>query len=226
MSKFKEMSGEYKPREKIKLNGVGTLSDVELVAVILQTGSKSESVMQQAQKIIEQFGSLEDLLDASYQELTKIPGIGDAKALKFLTLNEIYLRLKHKPTKDTIKICEPKDIYNMMGHLQEHNQEHLVVCCLNNAGGLISYKTIYIGSISEISIHPREIFNYALQACASSIILVHNHPSGDSTPSGADLESTKRLVEISKVVGIELIDHIIIGCEQFESLRENYGIIF
>ncbi len=225
MSKFKELSNGSKPREKLALYGPEKLSDVEILAIILQSGSKKESVVSLSQRLLEQFGSIDQVLSANLVDLTKIYGIGQVKATNLVAIKELTKRMNNSHT-ELISIKEPKDVYNVTRDIHDCKQENLMVICLDNKGKMIAKKNLFVGTISEIVLHPREIFNFAIINQASSIIIAHNHPSGDCTPSQADIDSTKRMHDISKIVGIELIDHIIVSPHQFLSLREKYAIIF
>lgn len=225
MSNFNNIEKNLRPREKAKIQGINNLSDMELLALILQSGTKNVSVLLLSQKLIENFGSLNKIFLANLNDLKKIAGIGDATALKLCAVGEIISARNHSSQLTSV-ITSPQEAYHKLKYLENKIQEHLVILCLDQKSHLISNREIYIGTVNEITFNPREIFNHAIKEMAAAIILCHNHPSGDSTPSAEDISSTEKLVEISNLVGIKIIDHIIIGDNQFTSLREKYDIIF
>ncbi len=210
-----------RPRERMLKEGVQVLTNQELIAIILGTGTKEESVLQLAQRILYDFNGLRLLKDCSVDELKKIKGIGDSKAVQLLAALELGSRVHKLQQEDRIIIRSPEDVSRyMMEDMRFLTQEHFVVLYLNTKNHVIHKKTIFIGSLNASIVHPREVFKEAFRHSAASIICLHNHPSGDPAPSREDIEVTKRLVETGKVVGIELLDHIIIGDKKFVSLKE------
>ena len=184
------------------------------------------NVIELSQKLIEKYNGLNNILELSYEELCQNNGIGKVKAIDVLVVRYIYENfLKNNYDKKT-KIKDPEDVYHIVKYIEDKKQEHFILILLDNKSRVISVDNLYIGTINEISIHPREIFNLALKKLAYGIIVVHNHPSGDFRPSNADLESTKRLIDIGKLVGIKIMDHIIISKKGFYSIRQNCDIIF
>lgn len=210
-----------RPRERLLKEGAQVLSNQELIAVILGTGTKQESVLQLSTRILHYFQGLRLLKDSTVTELKKIKGIGDTKAVQLLAALELGSRVHKLQIEDRIVIRSPEDVSRfMMEEMRFLTQEHFVALYLNTKNHVIHKKTIFIGSLNASIVHPREIYKEAFRHSAASIICLHNHPSGDPAPSREDIEVTKRLVESGKVIGIELLDHIIIGDQKFTSLKE------
>jgi len=211
------------PREKLVRHGPQVLADYELLAIILNTGTKTENVLELSKRITTKF-PLKRLCVQNIRCLTNELGIGEAKACKILSIAELSRRLNLVDEKGLI-VRSAKDVADMfiskISHLQE---EHLIAVYLNSRKRILRYRTLFVGSLNESLISSREIFKVALEEGASAIILVHNHPSGDFTPSEADLKSTQEIYKSGEVMGIPLLDHIIIANNGFWSLKEN-GII-
>lgn len=220
MYKIKEMPKYERPRERLINYGVEALSNEELLAILLRTGTKDENVFSLAKKVIYHLNFLSDLKNITVEELLQIKGIKLAKATTILASIELGRRLNYK--KELKQIKEPKDIYYLLapeiGHLE---QEHFLCLYLNIKQEIIYKRTLYIGTINQTVIHPREIFKYAHKLSAAKIVFAHNHPTGDSSPSNADLDATKKLIDAANILGIEVLDHIIIGNNEFYSVRGN-----
>lgn len=218
--KLSDIPKEYKPREKLLKYGSNLLKDEELLAIIIGTGSKEEDVLKLSKKILNDSGGIHGLLTCSAQEFISIKGIKNAKAAKILAVCEIYKRLS-KPTKKITSIKKPLDVFNlMMSDISFKKQEIFVVITLNSKNNIVSKKEIFKGSLNSSLVHPREVFKEALKDSAASIVVCHNHPSGDPTPSKEDIGVTKRIAECGKIMGIELLDHVIIGNNEYVSLKE------
>ncbi|RXI98405.1 JAB domain-containing protein [Anaerobacillus alkaliphilus] len=218
---IRDVPTEERPREKMLKEGVHVLTNQELIAIILGTGTREESVLQLAQRILYDFQGLRFLRESSVDELTKIKGIGNSKAVQLLAALELGSRVHKFQQEDRIIIRSPEDVSRfMMEDMRFLTQEHFVALYLNTKNHVIHKKTIFIGSLNASIVHPREVFKEAFRHSAASIICLHNHPSGDPAPSKEDIEVTKRLVETGKVIGIEMLDHIIIGDRKFVSLKE------
>lgn len=213
-------SGE-RPRERLLKEGAQVLSNQELIAIILGTGTRQESVLQLSYRILQHFHGLRLLKDSTVNELKNIKGIGDTKAVQLLAALELGSRVHKLQNEDRFIVRSPEDVSRfMMEEMRFLTQEHFVTLYLNTKNHVIHKKTIFIGSLNASIVHPREIYKEAFRHSAASIICLHNHPSGDPAPSREDIEVTKRLVESGKVIGIELLDHIIIGDQKFTSLKE------
>lgn len=220
MKKFKDLPITEKPREKLVRFGTENLSDSELLAILLRTGTKDKTVLQLAQEIIREFG-FKGLAQMDIAELKEIPGIGLAKATEIKAVFEIVARIQGKSISSKKQISCPKDVVEIMiNKLQYLNQEHFYIVLLNTKNVIISYEEVSKGGLNIASIYPREVFNKAIKNSAARIILVHNHPSGDPTPSLEDINLTKRLIEVGKLTGIKVLDHIIVGREDYISLKE------
>ena len=221
----KEMPKEERPRERLIKYGASALSNEELIAILLRTGYKDFSVIELAKKVLYHLESLGDLKRMHVEELLLVHGIKEAKASTLIAAIELGKRLSIVKPTDKKKMLSSYDIYMMLHHELAHlEQEHFICLYLNIKGELIKKETIFIGTINQTLIHPREIFKQAIKLSASAIIFVHNHPSGDSNPSKADIEATKSLSESAQIMGIDLIDHIIIGSFEFYSIKEQKKI--
>ncbi len=216
---------QLKPREKALLFGIDKLNDVELLAIILQTGSKNESVHVVAQRLIDKYKTLTNLVRQDYLELIQNYGIGQAKAIKIMALKTIIYSISSDNSRNK-SINSAKDVYNITKAFAYQNQEVLIVVSLNVANYVIHVEPVFQGTVNQIQVHPREVFASAIKNMAASIILVHNHPSGNVKPSCADIKTTLMLMEVSDIVGIKIADHIIIGQHQYYSMRENEEIDF
>ena len=220
MYMVKEMKNSERPRERLATYGVSSLSNEELLALLLRSGIKNTSVIELAKKVLSYLNEIDDLKRLTYEELLKIDGIKEAKATSVIAAIELGRRLSSLEFKEKKVINHQTDIYQMISHEISHLlQEHFICLYLNIKSEIIKKETIFIGTISQTLIHPREIFKMAIKLSASSIIFVHNHPTGDSNPSKADLLVTNKLMDISKIIGIEVVDHIIIGKNEFYSIK-------
>ncbi len=218
---IKEMPKEERPRERLVAYGVSSLSNEELIAIILRTGMKDLSVLELSKNVLYHLENLEDLKRMSVHELLQIPGIKMAKATTMIAAIELGKRLTSIQKTFHYKLTSPYDVYHLLHpELSYLEQEHFICLYLNTKSELIKKETIFIGTVNQTLIHPREIYRHAIKLSAAAIIFVHNHPSGDSTPSKADLIATKSLMETSSIMGIDLVDHIVIGRQEFYSLKE------
>lgn len=212
---------DERPRERLIQNGAKSLSNQELLAILLRTGTKEESVIQMANRLLKNFEGLRLMKDASLEEITSIKGIGLAKAVQLLAAVELGRRIGNLTYHDRYVIRSPEDGANyVMNDMRFLSQEHFVCLYLNTKNQVIHQQTIFIGSLNASIVHPREVFKEAFRRSAASIICIHNHPSGDPAPSREDIEVTKRLVECGKIIGIDILDHLIIGDKKFVSLKE------
>lgn len=212
---------EERPRERFLQDGPQSLSNQELLALLLRTGSKEESVLQLSNRLIKAFEGFRLLKEASVEELTEIKGIGEAKAIQILASVELGRRIHKLNDQDRYVIRSPEDGANYcMEEMRFLSQEHFVCLYLNTKNQVLHKRTVFIGSLNASIVHPREVFKEAFRRSAASIICLHNHPSGDPSPSREDIEVTKRLVECGKIMGIEVLDHIIIGEQKYVSLKE------
>jgi len=219
--KIMDLPQNERPREKLLRYGAESLSNNELLAIILRTGSKQENIISLCGRIISECGGLNGLLSSSADEFKKLKGIGNAKATQLLALTEISKRLRSFKSGEEYKITSPKDIAEyLMEEMRYLKKEYLKLIMLNTKNIIISIKDISIGNLNSSIVHPREVFYEAIRKCSASVVICHNHPSGDPTPSKEDVSITTRLKECGKLLGIEVLDHIIIGNGTYVSLKE------
>lgn len=201
-----------RPRERLLKHGVSALSQQELLALILGRGTKGESVMVTAQKLLSQFGNLKNLAAASVEELRQVKGIGPAKATQIKAAFELSKRLdEHDDAGPRMTVKSPEDVVKAVrNQLKGKKKEHFYVLSLDTRNHLLESEEVSKGSLDSSIVHPREVFKEAIANSAASVIFVHNHPSGDPTPSNDDIQLTKRLKEAGELVGIEVLDHIVV----------------
>ncbi|MCA1063568.1 DNA repair protein RadC [Rossellomorea aquimaris] len=218
---IRDFPQDERPRERLIQSGAASLSNQELLAILLRTGTKSESVLQLSNRLLNHFDGLNLLKDASLEEITETKGIGLAKAVQIMAAVEFGRRISNLAFDDRYSIRSPEDGANyVMNDMRFLAQEHFVCLYLNTKNQVLHKQTIFIGSLNASIVHPREVFKEAFRRSAASIICIHNHPSGDPTPSREDIEVTKRLVECGRIIGIDILDHLIIGEKKFISLKE------
>jgi len=215
-----DLPQEERPRERLVKLGEQALSAQELLQLILGRGIAGESVVVTAQKLLSQFGSLQKLAEASIEEISSIKGIGLAKATQIKAVFEIGRRISTQtPPYKSKELTDPEKVYRLIkSKLKDYYKEHFYIIILNSRNWSVA--EVSIGSLDASIIHPREVFAEAIKNKAASVIFVHNHPSGDSEPSEGDLVITKRLIEAGKILGIEVIDHIIVTTNNFLSFKE------
>ncbi len=211
--KIADMPNSSKPREKFLHHGKESLSEAELLAIILRTGTIGENVTDMSNRLIKEY-TLEKLFDCSLKELQNIKGIGQTKAMQILAVSELGKR--YNDSKSPIKkITSAKDVYNhFKERLKDEKQENFYVLMLNNANNIINEELISKGVLDAAILDPRQVFKPAIKNSSAKIILIHNHPSGNPSPSQEDLEITKQLIESGKLLGIKVLDHVIIGSEE------------
>lgn len=220
---FNSLSDEDKPREKLKQRGVSSLTDSELLALILRTGSKGEDVLKVSRELMSKF-NLKRLSRLPLKVLQNTHGIGEVKAGQIIACFELGRRL-NKFKERTTEVKSARDVARLFSdEMRTLSKEHLRIVLLNTKRKIIHVEDLFIGSLNESVIHPREIFEAALNEHAAAIILVHNHPSGDPTPSSADISVTQQLVSAGALLGIPVLDHIIIGDKRYTSMREEHLI--
>lgn len=207
MTKIKDIPKFDRPREKMEKYGPGKLSDAELLAILLRTGTKDLNVLKLAQKILQKFEN-EKFINITIDELKTIHGLGPVKACEIIACFELGKRML-KGKKSSI-LLSPKDVWERMEDIRGSKKEHFVVFYLDSRNQEIQREVISVGTLNESLVHPREVFEGAIKNNASSIIIAHNHPSGDLEPSEADIEITKKLIHAGKILDIKIIDHIIV----------------
>lgn len=210
-----------RPRERLVRCGADALSMIELIAIVLGSGNKNKPIMQLAHEIVAHFGGVQQLAEATLEELTEIKGIGLTKAIQLKAAFNLGMRAARQIIQPQYRIEHPVDAYHFIKDILEGQNRELLIAILQNVKGVvICYEVISIGSLSEVLVHPREVFYPAIRHKAATLILAHNHPSGDPTPSRKDLELTQQLVEIGVLLTLPLKDHLIIGRQCYVSLRE------
>jgi DNA repair protein RadC len=210
-----------RPRERLQKLGVDALSAQEILALILGRGIAGESVMVTAQRLLSQFGNLKGIANASLEELSQVKGIGLAKASQIKAAFELASRLEgYSEAGDKPLVKTPEEVVNLVrSRLKGKKKEYFLALLLDTRNQLIKVSEISVGSLDSNIVHPREVFKEAISASAASVIFVHNHPSGDPTASEDDIKLTKRLAEAGEIVGIDVLDHIIIGDKNYLSLK-------
>lgn len=222
--KIEDIPKDERPREKLLKSGVSSLSDAELLALLLRTGGKDENALELSKRLLDAVNGLEGIFNASMISLMKVKGIKEAKASQIIAACELYTRAKLKNRKYN-QIKSARDIALLFeDSFLRDTQECVRLVSLNTKNYVISTKEVFKGSINTSIVHPREIFREAISVGAVSVILCHNHPSGDPTPSMEDINITKRVKSCGDIIGIELLDHVILGRNKFISLKEK-GII-
>ena len=218
----KEMALDERPREKMIIQGANKLSNTELLAIILRTGNKKRNAIQLAEYIINyDKQGLRYLQDMTIEELCEIDGIGVSKATQIKASLELGTRVSSCKPQNYI-VTNPWDIYKYyIDSLRYLKKEVFKVILLNTKNEIISDEDVSIGTLNSSLVHPREVFRYAIKKSANKIILMHNHPSGSIEPSMEDKKTTSRLIECGRLIGIEVIDHIIIGDGEYYSFKEN-----
>lgn len=218
---IKELPTAERPRERLLRYGAASLSNSELIAIILRTGNKNENILNLSSRIIKERGGLNGLLNSEIEDFTKLKGIGAAKASQLIALCELSKRFKCYKSGEKYKISSPKDAaMYVMEEMRYLKQEILKVLMLDIKNHVIYEKNVSMGSLNSSIVHPREVFKEAIVKNSASIIILHNHPSGECTPSKEDIQVTQRIKESGRIIGIELMDHIVIGDGNFTSLKE------
>ncbi|MEB3011427.1 DNA repair protein RadC [Parvimonas sp. D2] len=216
-----ELKETDKPREKLYKFGPESLSEYELLAILIRSGSKKEDVLTLSKKLWIYMSKFHRISEITINDLMEIDGIGLSKACSLISALELFKRLNMRECVDNFSFCSPKSVADIfMNILRDEMKEHFYVLLLDTKNKIISWNEISKGDLNSSIVHPREVFKYALKYGANSIICLHNHPSGDPTPSSQDIDITKRLEDVGDLVGIRLLDHIIIGYNKYISLKE------
>ena len=207
------------PREKLSVRGPEGLKDEELLAILLGTGYEGRNVLRMARTILKK-SPIDQLLSRPLRSLTEIKGIGKAKASVLVAGFELAKRALNRGIGVLPTISKPADVFPLVADLRERRKEHFVVLLLNARNQVLKREDVSVGSLNASLVHPREVFAPAVENAAAAMVLVHNHPSGDVTPSREDLDLTDRMVKAGKIMGIEVLDHLIVGKQNFLSLKE------
>lgn len=213
-----------RPRERLLERGVNALSDRELLAIILRSGTEGKSALDLAEELLVRFGSWRGLASRTVPELCEVHGISETKAIELVALFGIMRRMQVDGTRKRQKIIGPEDLARLYApEYQGVQQEIFKVINLTRRNTIISDCAVFVGTLTSSIVHPREVFRIAMSESAAAIILLHNHPSGDPTPSPADLEMTTRFTNAGQLLGIEVLDHVILGTDHWWSIREKKG---
>ncbi|QWQ38719.1 DNA repair protein RadC [Gemella sp. zg-570] len=224
--KIKDLDCEDRPREKLKKYGASNLSDKELLAILLRTGTQKLNVIELAEKILKDIGGINNLRYATFNELQKHKGIGQVKAINILAGLEFAKRIFTEDISEEVACDNPQVVANYFRHkLSTLKQEVFIAVDLNTKGKILEEREVFKGSLSSSLIHPREIFKNSVRNSAASIICLHNHPSGDASPSREDIKTTYNLIEVGEILGISCLDHIIIAKKGYCSLIKVLNIL-
>ena len=217
---IKDMPEAMRPREKMMLQGEQALNDSELLAILLGSGTKQQNVLEIAQNLLGIYRSLRMLKNASLEELMEVKGIGPARAIHIKAALELGRRAGQE-VQMRDNVLSPQDVAALvMEEMRNYDREHFRVIYLDRKGGVLEMSDVSVGGLHSSIVHPREVFKTAIKRSAASIIAVHNHPSGDPQPSQEDISISLRLKEAGEIIGIELLDHIIIGDREYISMKE------
>ena len=221
--RIKDIETQDRPRERLINNGVESLSNEELIAILLKTGNKDNSAKELANILIKELDGIKHLNNINYEKLKSIKGIGPAKACELLASIELGKRINREITSiNNIILNKTSKVYEYYKDiLGDKQQEYFYCVYLDNKKRVIKDKLLFIGTLNYSVVHPREVFKNAYLLSASSIICIHNHPTGNTLPSKPDLELTKKLIEAGNLLGIKVIDHVIIGKNNYYSFLEN-----
>lgn len=219
---LKDIPREELPRERLLTYGKEALSNEELLSIILRTGTKGESVKTLSSNILKSCSSIQDLKNFTINKLKTIKGLGSVKSITLLASLELGRRVyETSDTYNNTKINCSLDIYRYFAkYITEEKQENFLVVYLDTKSKCISHKILFKGTINMSIVHPREVFKTALLENASAVVLLHNHPSGDTTPSEADNEVTKNMIEVGNIMGIKVLDHLIVSRNDYYSYLE------
>jgi DNA repair protein RadC len=219
--RMKDLPPGDRPRDRLAAQGAESLSDAELISLVIRDGTARESALELAQKVLARFGELRRVAEASVTELCTVPGIGPVKAAQMKATLEIGRRLGEERLTPGVRLQSSADVHN---HFRERfrglKKEVFTLVMLDQRHRVIRTEPISEGSLTQSVVHPREVFKPAISESAAAVIFVHNHPSGDPTPSGQDRDLTTRLVKAGELLGISVLDHVVIGSERFVSFRE------
>ncbi len=210
-----------RPRERLRNYGASSLSTPELLAIILRVGTQSESVLSMSNRLMSKFGGLSGLIRASYDELTGLHGFGDAKTAQLKAAFELGRRALTLQEEEKPTVHSPQDVANLLqGDMAFLEQEHIRVVLLNTRNRVLNVHEVYKGNVNSAVVRASEVFKEAVRSNAPAVILVHNHPSGDPSPSSEDVQITRQIVDAGKLLDIEVLDHVVLAQRGFVSLKE------
>lgn len=228
--RLKDLPPDARPRERLLDQGPKALSDSELLAILLGAGSRHETAIELAIRMLATFGdtgpeALRGIAEARPEELARLHGLGPAKAARLLAACELGARVGAVRSTQRPQIASPADVVRLVApHLRGERKEHALVVWLNGRHQVVGWEDVSVGSLTEALVHPREVFREAIRRGAAAIVLLHNHPSGDPSPSEEDRALTRRLASVGELVGIPLVDHIIVADGEYYSLRDELSL--
>ena len=218
---IREFPAEERPRERLRNYGPGHLTNAELMAILLRSGLAGENVVAMATRLLARFDGLDGIARTGYDELCAEKGISDAKACQILAALELGRRLASLAPADRPAVGSPADVAGLlMAEMSVLEQEHFRVVLLNAKNHVLGVRSLYIGNVDSAVVRPAEVFAEAVRRTCPRVVIVHNHPSGDPTPSPEDIDITRRIVEAGRVLDVEVLDHVIIGRQRFVSMKE------
>jgi DNA repair protein RadC len=218
---IKEMPSEERPRERLQRYGPQVLSLGELLAIVLRTGTKERSAIALADHLLKVHGGIRGVANASVDELAKVKGIGPVKGVQIAACVELGKRLSSYTEDSRPCIRTPEDVSHLlMAELRDARKEHFVALLMDTKNRVVKKVTVSVGTLDASIVHPREVFKDAVACSAAAVIVAHNHPSGDPTPSPEDRQVTARLCEAGRVMGIEVLDHVVLGDGRWVSLKQ------
>lgn len=222
---IKELPADERPREKMKERGAQALGNSELLAILLRTGTAAESALRLAENLLDREGGLAGLGHATIEEVEQVRGIGEAKAVTLLAALELGRRLASLAPLDRTAVRSPDDIAALLlPRFRYESRESFVAVLLSTKNHVLKTSVISVGSLNASIVHPRELFREAINASAAAVIVAHNHPSGDPTPSPEDITLTRKLVEAGNILDIPVLDHVVLGDGKYVSFKEK-GIL-
>lgn len=218
---IRDLPASERPRERLLLSGPASLSNAELLAIVMATsGQRGESVLALAERVLGAAGGLENLSQANFESLSVVKGIGPAKASLLLAMVELSRRMSARKS-DSHSISSPEHVRDLLSdRFRYEEKERFFSIMLNTKNKVLGIEEISVGSLNSSIVHPREVFKTAVRKSAASIIVAHNHPSGDPAPSREDVEVTRRLCEAGRLLGVELLDHVIFGDGEILSMKQ------
>lgn len=217
--KLFDLQAEERPRERLKKQGASSLSNAELLAILLRTGRKGESVLTLSQKLLIHFKGLDGLASSEIKEMSSLLGMGETKAITLKAAFELGERLTREHHEERFCLNSPEAVYSLYKDQMRHcDRETLLALHLDTKKRLITEEVVSVGILNSSQVHPREVFRKAIKNGAASLVLIHNHPSGDPTPSPEDIQVTEQLREVGHLIQIPILDHLIIGSASYKRI--------
>jgi DNA repair protein RadC len=226
-ARIRDMPVDERPRERLRDDGASSLSNAELLAILLRTGTASQSALSLGNQLLVNFQGLGGLARASFGELQALHGLGEAKVAQVMAALELGKRIARMPAEERPGIGSPQDVYHLLsGEMALLEQESLRVLLLTTRNQVVRIVEVYRGTVNHVTVRAAEVVRQAVRENCPAIILAHNHPSGDPTPSTDDVEMTRQVAQAAKLLDVALLDHVIIGRQGFVSLKERHPDLF